>query len=509
MPFASSLKKFVKPISQAKGFKMTKRVLALAIATITFFIAINSATIANADSIWSSPETLSMAGQSSNSPTIALNQLGGATAVWTGNDGSFSRIQASQMTSAGSWGPPVPISLAGQDSHDAKVVVDSTGLATAVWTGLTELGGWSNLQSSHSLNGGPWSTPVSVSNGINATVPDLVVDTFGRVVAIWHGYDGVNYHVQTSNSLRGGTWSTPVALGVSDKSSYWPKVAVDSAGATVAIWLQDSDTGLIVESSRSENGGSWSTASLLSVAGIEPSFPSLAIDSAGRNVAVWFSSIGGKNVIQSSTSLAGGSWSVPVNVSSLGFDSYGPKIAIDSSGRATLVWHQVNSAGHLVIEAATSISGGDWSTPLALSAPAIDSGDPLVSISGSDRAFVIWHSFDPATSTCTVQVTDSLNGGSWATAMQLGSCGDDISVMSLASTIGGRTFAAWDSNATGTNAIQSTSLNEPAPIIPAPSLASTGSSPNSLFLLEIGFLFVATGTLLRIFTGRRSNYVKR
>jgi hypothetical protein len=494
---AGRVEGIVKPISHLKGFAMKNRIFLLTGTVLMVFLGFTIPSPAIADSIWTANQTISPSGQSSNVPSIALDASGQATVVWVANDGDFSVIQSSRKSSTGTWSVPVVISLANQNSYDTQVVVDSNGLATAIWVGLTESGGWANVQSSHSSNGGAWSTPVSLSSAVNVTSPKLVVDTFGRAVAIWHGYDGTFYKVQTSNSLHGGAWSTPVTLGAIDRNSYWPKVAVNSSGEAVAVWLQESDSGLVVDSSRSLSGGAWTSGVDISGVGLDPSSPTIAIDSLDRKIAVWSVVVGGKNIIQTSYALSGGAWSSPVYISGLGADSYTPGIAIDSSGRANVVWIQVGVSGHLEIETSNSIGGVEWSPPQGISTPSLDSGDPIVSIAGTGRAFAIWHSFDSTTSSCSIQVTDSLNGGSWATPVNLGSCGDDISRVSFSTTLSGKAIAVWDSNAIGAPNIQKSELNEPVDTVPDIQLAATGSNIEVLLaLLTLGLATVLIGFVL-------------
>jgi hypothetical protein len=75
--------------------------------------------------------------------------------------------------------------------------------------------------------------------------------------------------------------------------------------------------------------------------GFEAQGPELARDSAGDAVAVWMDVKGGfGGRIEASTRLQGGVWTPPVTLGS-GAISY-PQIAMDSQGRATVVWSQAS-----------------------------------------------------------------------------------------------------------------------------------------------------------------------
>lgn len=109
------------------------------------------------------------------------------------------------------WSAPVNISAARQNAQTPRVAVDGSGRATAVWDRSD--GSNSIVQVSSSLNGAAWSTPVDVSAaGHNACLPQIIVDGSGLATVVWERFDGTNYIVQGSTSLNGAAWSTPVNL---------------------------------------------------------------------------------------------------------------------------------------------------------------------------------------------------------------------------------------------------------------------------------------------------------
>ncbi len=88
-----------------------------------------------AGAAWQLPATtLSTDPNGSTQPVLAGNDAGHAAASWRQSDGTNVRIAAAIRPAGGSWpASPLFISTAGVDAESGSVVIDSTGLAAAVW----------------------------------------------------------------------------------------------------------------------------------------------------------------------------------------------------------------------------------------------------------------------------------------------------------------------------------------------------------------------------------------
>ncbi len=84
-------------------------------------------------------------------------------------------------------------------------------------------------------------------------------------------------------STETGTWSSPTTLGPC--TTYWPQVAMDAQGNTVAVWTND----LTVFASKQVNGKTWEPAQTLYTPtdGIELVTAGIAIDKEGNALAIW------------------------------------------------------------------------------------------------------------------------------------------------------------------------------------------------------------------------------
>lgn len=157
------------------------------------------------------------------------------------------------------------------------------------------------------------------------------------------------------------TWSTPVALGTIVAGAI-PNIATDAAtGLATAAWAHPAD-------------------------------PDIAVNPVtGLVMVVWTQrDDDGHAIVTVRESQRGGVFSPPVNVSLGGHDALNPRIALDSvTGLVTVVWTRWNGTNH-VVQASRSLGGGDFSTPDDVSSPGQDAGQAFVAMDATGRATVIF-----------------------------------------------------------------------------------------------------------------------
>jgi hypothetical protein len=375
----------------------------------------------------------------------------------------------------GSWSTPADLSTTGLNANNPQVTVSSTGLATAVW--YRRDGSNDIIQSSTSQSGGAWSTPADLSAiGQNAYAPQVTVSSTGLATAVWAGSNGSHYIIQSSTSQNGGAWSTPVDLSLTGGDAGSPQVTVSSTGLATAVWARSDGSDDIIQSSTSLNGGAWSTPVDLSLTGGDAYDPQVTVSSTGLATAVWYRYDGSDDdIIQSSTSQNGGAWSTPANLSATNGDANDPQVTVSSTGLATAVWSRWNGSND-IIQSSTSLNGGAWSTPANLSATNGDAYDPQVTVSSTGLATAVWYRYDGNNDI--IQSSTSLNGGAWSTPANLSATNGDayeprvtVSSTGLATAV----WFRWD----GSNDIiqSSTSQNGGAWSTPA-DLSATGQNAN-------------------------------
>jgi uncharacterized repeat protein (TIGR01451 family) len=223
--------------------------------------------------------------------------------------------------------------------------------------------------------------------GQSASGVAITINSSGDAVAAWSRSNGTNTIVQAARRPAGGSWSTPLDLSEPGQEALSAQVAIDPSGEVVAVWVRGSGAAIVVQASAAPAGGSWSTPTDLSVAALSTGVFRVVLDAEGEAIAVWRHSIGGFTIVQAATRPAGGSWSTPVDLSSVSQNSNLPQVAVDPEGNAFAVWSR--SAG-LGIQGARRPAGGSWSSAEDLSVAGGAATSPQISVDSAGDAVAVW-----------------------------------------------------------------------------------------------------------------------
>lgn len=284
---------------------------------------IQSAYSTNGGTTFSSPVTISGAGQNASAPQLVTSGSI-VTAVWTRFDGTNTIVQSASSTSgSGTFGSPVDLSVAGQDATAPQLATDGSTII-AVWSrndGSTPV-----VQAAHSTNAGTsFTAPVTVSEAGHFAGQPQVVTLDGTITAIWQHWDGSHLRIQSASSTNNGAdWSTPVMVSEAGNSARQQQLVTNGTTIT-AIWTREDGINHIIQSAVSSNGGITFTAPV-NVSGTGQSAGNPQLATAGtRVVAVWSRSDGSTERIQAST-LA----HAPIVSRLSGADRYETAVAISS-----------------------------------------------------------------------------------------------------------------------------------------------------------------------------------
>jgi len=268
---------------------------------------------------WSAtPDTLSSSGASF--PQVAIGNNGDVFATWHAQDSQtlINTVYVSTKSISGSWSTEAPISSSNQNSAYAKIAVDASGNATAIWFGYNISNQiYSNVQvqsAYYQEEDLTWSTPESISTGGIANPGNLMSQIFysssGFPAAVWtNSYDGSNYAVQSSQRTMLQSWLEPSTL-----AKYTYAYSIDLAISNVndlfvAYMANDqftSDTSIYTRESQvcPDVGCGWSVPTLLST-GSSNGYPEItAVITGGTTtnaIAAWISFNGTNKIIQSVT----------------------------------------------------------------------------------------------------------------------------------------------------------------------------------------------------------------
>lgn len=382
---------------------------------------------------------------------------------------AISRIAYGDIT----WSAPVAISTALTNATDARVAIDSSGNATAIWLE-------SGVVKASSLPfGGSWTVPTSISNVLNtSSEPLLKVDSSGNFTAVWVE----NAQIASAVLPSGGSWGAET-FPISGSGASNPSFDVDSSGNAVAVWMRSG----FVESSTRQTG-TWSLVSVLSAT--NSSNPHVAISDFGTAMAVWQSVVSSADVIVTDQlTVSTNTWAATKNVfnnTAALLHNY-PKVAIDANGNASVGWYRYNRIDGIGFEnvrfltSSMNAGGAAWSIPTIF--PDIGFRNPADLIiklryDTSGDVVALWtNSFDGET--FSVASSRKLFGGEWLEFVNpqspsLYSFSFDMAIVSGTALLVGM---AWDD--VSTLFIQSQEADLPQPITQDWSVTnpfSTGSS---------------------------------
>jgi uncharacterized repeat protein (TIGR01451 family) len=388
---------------------------------------------------WLTPANLSESGQNANSAQVAMGPTGDALAVWARSNGTNTIVQAAtKPTFSQAWSTPESLSAAGQNATVPQVAFDASGDAVAVW--LRFNGANTIVQAAGRPAGGSWSTPEDLSGaGQDATAPQVVMGPTGEVLVVWTRFNGTNKIIQAASRPTGaGAWSAPANLSEAGQDAGVAQLAIDPAGDAVAVWERSNGVNTIIQAAKRPAGGAWAPPTDLSEPGLNANGASVAIDAAGNAVAVWNRISGANTIMQASSAPAGSSWSTATDISEAGPSTGAGRVALRPGGEAIAVWRRNNGVS-TVIETASRPIGGSWSTPQTLSESGQSTNQPRIAIDPAGNAFVVWN----RAGALTIQVATKPPGGPWSTPTSLSESGGSALAPQIAVDSGGDAVVVW------------------------------------------------------------------
>lgn len=321
--------------------------------------------------------------------------------------------------------------VSGQTSFDAtnnrisftpdeklRMLTDYTATAT---TGITDLSGEPLLESPYTwpfqTADGTWRSSLDIddSSGGASGAPSLAVNDEGRALVAWHQRDGAgDYSIYRSlYTPEQGQWSTAALLETNGGNAQLTDVAINNDGDVVVVWMQygTSEYDLWANYYDSE-ADSWSGAQVLESDPLSAVSPAVAIDSNGRAAVVWKQS-----GLQSNLYEPGTGWGSVEEVSST-TNMNSPKITVDGQGEFSVVW-TMNTAGVDDIYVSRWAESDGWQTPVNIeSDDAGNATSPSLSATANGDLIAVWEQSDGSVASAWANRFDR-EAGTWGTATLL------------------------------------------------------------------------------------------
>ena len=230
--------------------------------------------------------------------------------------------------------------------------------------------------------------------------PQVVVDSLGNAIAVWDQDDGSRLNIWANRYVVGTGWGAAELIETNDEGgASRPKVAVDSVGDAVAVWVQSDNTHSDIWANRYVVGVGWGTAELIETDNSDDAWePQIAVDSAGNAFVVW--DYHSSSHIWSNRYVVGSGWGIAERLET--DDESGavrPQVAVDSAGNAIAVWVQYGATG-LKVWANRYVVGVGWGTAELIetdnSSYAMDARAiwPQLAVDSAGNAIAVWHQYD-------------------------------------------------------------------------------------------------------------------
>ncbi len=276
-------------------------------------------------------------------PQVAVDGLGNAVAVWSQDDGYALSIWSNRYVVREGWGTAELIETNNSgDADEPLVAVDGLGNAVVVWCQWNETG--PNIWSNRYVVSEGWGTAQMIETSERTTLhPQVAVDPSGSAIAVWCQDDGLlHYNIWSNRFVPGAGWGAPE---LAQTDSAWhaegPQVAVDMQGNATAVWRQFDGVRYNMWSNRYVVGTGWGTAEMIEDQDGYVLYPMVSVSGSGDAVSVWAQHDGFRESLWSNRYVVGEGWGT-AELLELSDDSdvYTPRVVVDGSGNATVVWIQ-------------------------------------------------------------------------------------------------------------------------------------------------------------------------
>jgi len=254
-----------------------------------------------------------------------------------------------------------------------------------------------------------WTHPANLTDNISpdgqpAKNPQMAINSTGIGLVVWEQSDGANSLIYKAEFVNGAWTKTKVTDHISPEGgdAYYPRVAINDNGDAIIVWVQhDGANYRIYKSER--NNWIWTHPvgldDSISPAGTDANYPRVAMNTSGDAVIVWEQSDGAFYQIFKSER-TNGLWIHPgaasVNISPDGQNAYYPVVSMDESGDAIVAWEQSDGANWQIFKSERRY--GMWVNPLSIgdniSPNFEDAYYPQTAMNDSGQAIITWEQRD-------------------------------------------------------------------------------------------------------------------
>ena len=324
---------------------------------------------------WFAPALVDMGDVSSTSPALAMSDDGSALTVFVTPTGTVS----SRLVEGSNWSAPIALA---STTANLSLAMDGAGKAVAAY----EAGGPVNVKNFTAAAG--WGGEQMLTG--DAIFPQVALTAAGTGVASFNAFVTSGGEQVNVARYTGSAWLTAEPVSAAGTTGNFSAVSIDSAGIPIVLW---SDSGVAFSSRFT--AGSWGAAEMVGPAPDSGEVIALSQEPTDNIVAVMSTLPGTQPADLRANILSGGAWRIvkKLNVNNDPITG-GPSAAVAPNGNAIVVWIQ---GGEVWV--ARQIEGTGWTTSQLLpdGVATTLSGAPRVRIDASGRATIVFVRDDTTT----------------------------------------------------------------------------------------------------------------
>lgn len=261
-------------------------------------------------------------------------------------------------------------------------------------------------------------TPLEAQSISNANLGGVALGGDGNGTVVWEK-DGPRNTIMATRFMPGrgdaGTdWVVPVIISTGDCNNFAPAVAMDGAGRAMAVWYDNCN--YAIHASLFQPGVGWSVP-----VGIDQPYwlsfsPQVAMNSAGVAFVTWEAWDGARDRVLANRYVPGTGWGTATLLDSTTNATYSANVAVDGAGDAIVTWYRWDGTIYHVLAARFDATTAGWGTPAILETPTNWAVYPTVSMDRLGNGIVAWIEWDGAYSVWASRY-DHATG--WGTAVSI------------------------------------------------------------------------------------------
>ena len=295
-----------------------------------------------------------------------------------------------------------------------------------------------------------WSPPERIAVGVWLVWPRVALDSSGNGIAVWVQFRGPTSadgaDIWASQYTAGTGWQNAIVIAPGNGTDWGPQLAVNEGGQAVVFWAQ----GPSVLAVRFSPSAGWSHVETVAARMNLTAAPAVTIDPSGRATAAWVEN----GHIWSSRFVAGLGWSVPERVDTGSEMTGAPSLVAEGASSVLAVWSQPTGLWYDV-QASRWIEGVGWGVPELLDASDTEAAVyPVIGASAAGRILVVWRQgIDPYSLGESHYSSDSgwtapeqietLSGSAWLSQLAVDRAGDALVAWVHTSNLSYRFDSVW------------------------------------------------------------------